>query len=165
MNKTTIYNQTYNDLLSWIAQVAFCFTLLFITGLMHVPFKPVPFIVYDLSVLFICINFSARISFPAVFSYLSLRILQTSFPLLTGGYMIGILVNSLIIDWCKNYINNKKVLYIMGTVMIFIFGLPWLAYSIGFSAALKNGLLPFIIPSLIKFSLFVIIQQFIYKRK
>lgn len=151
-----------NNALSWLMQVGFCFIFLFITGGMIVPFKPVPFIVYDLTILFICINYNAKISFPAILSYLSYRIFSGLSPLMvTWGYMLGMLVNSLWIDWLQIRIKDKKILYIIGTLTLLVFGTSWFTYFIGFSTALKSGFLPFLIPSSIKFALFILIQKFI----
>lgn len=155
-----------NNLLSVIAQILFCFTLLFITGKMIVPFKPIPFIMYDLSILFICINFGSRVTFLAIFSYLSLRIFEYDlFPMFTVGFMIGMLANSLLINWLKIYIKDNKLLYIIGLCCIFLFGVSWLAYFVGLGIAIKTCFLPFIFPSIIKFLLFILMQNFFVSNK
>ena len=78
-----------------------------------------------------------------------------TFP--TGGYLWGFVVAAAVVGWLAERGWDRRVgsalgAMFVGNVIIFAFGVPWLAASLGLSAeeALAGGLYPFIIGDTIK---------------
>lgn len=76
----------------------------------------------------------------------------------TGGYLIGFLACAYIVGWMadsgwdRSYLKSITAMTI-GTVVIFVFGLVWLAKFIPFEALFTAGLLPFLPGALVKIAL------------
>ena len=73
----------------------------------------------------------------------------------TGGYIGGFCVASYVIAILKKRfsLSSWKAdlgLTLMGTCFIFMLGVPWLAYFVGWEKAFFSGVLPFIIPGFVK---------------
>jgi biotin transport system substrate-specific component len=75
----------------------------------------------------------------------------------TGGYLFGFIVaGSLVgrlaeLGWDRNLLGALGAMAI-GNALIYVFGLPWLAFVGGFSPAetLQNGLIPFVVGDVLK---------------
>lgn len=74
----------------------------------------------------------------------------------TGGYLIGFIfmaiICGIVIDKFECKFVPSMIGMIVGTIVCYFFGTAWLAYQAGmsFQAALAAGVLPFIIPDLVK---------------
>ena len=75
----------------------------------------------------------------------------------TGGYLWGFVVAGVVVGWLAERGWDRSVgsavgAMFVGNVIIFAFGVPWLAASVGLSAeqALEAGLYPFIIGDTLK---------------
>ena len=73
----------------------------------------------------------------------------------TGGYLIGFipavyLVGHLSGQGWKNSFTSAFLTMTIGTSVIFIFGISWLAVTAGFGTALSIGLYPYIPGAIIK---------------
>lgn len=75
----------------------------------------------------------------------------------TGGYIVGFIFSAAFTGWIAQRSWDRKIVssilgFLGGTVVTFAFGLPWLAYSLGFNLeqTLDTGLYPFIIGGIIK---------------
>jgi biotin transport system substrate-specific component len=67
----------------------------------------------------------------------------------TGGYLIGFLVAAFVVGWlCERgwdrHILTAAAAMLIGNVIIYLFGLPWLAQFTGIEGVFANGLIPFI---------------------
>jgi len=86
----------------------------------------------------------------------------------TAGYLYGMTVAAGVIGFysergfSKSYLNCILPL-VAGTVIIFIFGVGYLGYIIGFEKAVTVGLLPFISSELFKIFLAAILVPTIYR--
>jgi len=75
----------------------------------------------------------------------------------TGGYLVGFIAAAALTGWLAQrkwdrHFNSAVAAMLSGSVVIYAFGLPWLAREIGtgFEATLEAGLYPFIVGDLIK---------------
>ena len=80
----------------------------------------------------------------------------------TGGYLIGFAAASYVVGILMELRYNKSLLYkgfslLIGNLIIYTFGLIWLAKFVGESQALQFGLFPFVVGDLLKIFLGVIV--------
>ncbi|WP_168627256.1 biotin transporter BioY [Cryobacterium sp. BB307] len=75
----------------------------------------------------------------------------------TGGYIVGFIFAAALTGWIAQRSWDRKVLrallsFLAGTVVTFVFGLPWLAFALGLDlqTTLEAGLYPFILSGVIK---------------
>jgi biotin transport system substrate-specific component len=75
----------------------------------------------------------------------------------TGGYIIGFIFAAALTGWLAQRQWDHQILrgiasFAAGTVVVFAFGLPWLAFSLGLDLAttLQLGLYPFIVGGIVK---------------
>ena len=75
----------------------------------------------------------------------------------TGGYLVGFIVAAALTGWLAQrrwdrHFNSAVAAMLSGSVVIYLFGLPWLAKEIGtgLEGTLEAGLYPFVIGDLIK---------------
>jgi biotin transport system substrate-specific component len=77
-----------------------------------------------------------------------------------GGYLIGFLFAAALVGWLAEngwdrHIGGAVGAMILGEVLIYAIGVPWLALSLGFSppVAIEKGLTPFLIGDAIKLAI------------
>ena len=73
----------------------------------------------------------------------------------TGGYLLGFVVAAFVVGWLAERGWDRHVLrtaaaMLVGNAVIYIFGLPWLAYFVPAETVLLVGLYPFIVGDLMK---------------
>jgi biotin transport system substrate-specific component len=75
----------------------------------------------------------------------------------TGGYLVGFIVAALLTGWLAERqwdrrFNSAVAAMLTGSVVIYAFGLPWLARTanLGLEETLEAGLYPFVIGDLLK---------------
>lgn len=75
----------------------------------------------------------------------------------TGGYIVGFIFSAFFVGWLSERQWDRKILkavalFLGGSVIVFAFGLPWLALvlDLNLEQTLQGGLYPFIIGGLIK---------------
>jgi biotin transport system substrate-specific component len=140
--------------------------LLFLATQIIVPLEPVPITLQSVSVLLIGLTFTKKIAIQSsllyfalglagipVFTYFTGGFYKLTGP--TGGYLVGFLLAIFCMTTLRKYLDNNNGFHIalnclVGKVVIYACGIGWLSYLMGFEAAVKNGLMPFIIPGCIK---------------
>lgn len=166
---------------STLVEIFFCVLFLFLMTQIRIPLRPVPITLQSLGVMLIGLKFNRKTAFYSVLTYLSLGTaglpIFAGFPsgyhiLLgpTGGYLIGFLaavmamseVNELLDSKCESLMRNS-LSCLVGTVVIFIYGVSWLAIHVGLKQAIMVGVLPFILPGLVKIFLLVAALQYLKK--
>ena len=140
--------------------------LLFACSQIQIPLKPVPITLHTLAVMLIGLTYKPKQAFEVVFAYLLLG--AAGAPVFhgfsggyahlfgpTGGYFAGFLVAAPLTAWLFSKFTQKTWGTIfascaVGQTIIYVFGVSWLTKFIGFEPALKAGVLPFILPGIIK---------------
>ncbi len=75
----------------------------------------------------------------------------------TGGYLVGFIVAAVLTGWLAQRqwdrrFNSAVAAMLSGSVVIYLFGLPWLAHvaNLDLSGTLEAGLYPFVVGDLVK---------------
>ncbi len=75
----------------------------------------------------------------------------------TGGYLVGFVVAAWVMGWLAERRQDRAMataipLFLLGSVTIHLFGVPWLAHTLGVSGteAIELGSVPFIVGDLVK---------------
>ena len=150
----------------WVREVALVLIAGYVLALsasfrVSVPFSPVPVTGQTFVVLLIGALLGRRTGLLSVGAYLAAGGLGLPFfaggtlagP--TGGYLLEFaasvaLVSTLIAKgWGRRLVTVAFAL-LLGTLVIYLFGLPWLALFVGPQRVLALGLLPFVVGDLLK---------------
>lgn len=138
-----------------------------------IPLWPVPVTMQTLAVLLVGVSLGAvrgalSMALYAVLGIVGLPVfsdLSSGFGVIagpTGGYIIGFIFAAAFTGWLAQRQWDRKVLrsilaFLGGTVVVFAFGLPWLAVALGrlgapndLNSVLQGGLYPFIVGGVIK---------------
>ena len=130
---------------------------------------PVPFTMQTFAVLMIGALFGGRLGSLTVLAYLIEGVLglpvfslgRGGLPVLfgrTGGYLFGFVAAAYITGWLAQRAWDRRILttiaaMIIGNLVIYCFGMLWLASMVGLKNALITGIYPFITGDLIKIGL------------
>jgi biotin transport system substrate-specific component len=153
-----------------IALILFGSFLLAVSAKVQVPFWPVPMTMQTFVVFIIGMTCGWRLSFFTLLGYifegaLGLPVFATGSGLLylmgpTAGYIYGMLLAVIVIGFLseKGFSNSylmSLISLLIGSVIIFSFGVGYLGSIIGYDKAINAGLLPFIPSELFKIALAV----------
>ncbi len=180
-NSVLGFDEKTNSRLKILALSILASVLLIISAKMKVPFYPVPITLQTLFVLLIPLVYGLKISTISIclyFSYglLGLPVFSNGGGVLyfagpTAGYLYGFLLANFLIGYFKdkNAIKDSLVKLVLallaGEVIIFTFGVSWLANFLGWEKAFALGLSPFIIGEVFKITIIVAVYFFITKSK
>lgn len=151
--------------------------LLFATSQISIPIQPVPITLQTAGVMLIGLTFSRRSALSAVAFYLMIGACgvpvfseflagPSVFLLPSGGYLIGFFFAVLAMTLFKpKKIGGLFLNCLLGTGIIFIFGISWLSIHVGFHNALLFGLVPFIIPGAVKAGLLTLGVRYLRSKK
>lgn len=135
---------------------------------LYVPLWPVPITGQTLAVLLVGATLGTIRGALALTVYAALGIIgvpwfsesASGFDVIagpTGGYIIGFIASAALVGWLSERQWDRKIFkaiatFLGGTLIVFAFGLPWLAFSLGIGVdlTLEYGLWPFVIGGLIK---------------
>ena len=144
----------------------------------QVPFWPVPMTMQTFVIFLIGMTYSIRLSFATVAFYLfqgaiGLPVFAAGGGVAylvgpTAGYLYGMLFASIAISYLANLGFSKTYFkatlsLLIGSIIIFLFGIIYLGYIIGFEKAVAAGLLPFIPSELFKIALAVALIPTLHK--
>ena len=149
----------------------------------HLPFTPVPVTGQTFAVLMMGYALGARLGLYSVGTYILLGIVGLPFFAsgasgimylkgVTGGYLIGFVPSVLLVGYLsekrlfKNYVSSVG-LFLLSLIPVYICGLLWLGYLVGFNKVLSLGLIPFIPGALTKVLLasgIVSLSQKVFRR-
>jgi biotin transport system substrate-specific component len=159
---------------AWRATVLALFgsALLWLSAKAQVPMWPVPMTMQSFVVLVIGITYGTRLAGATVLLYLAegasglpvfagtpekgIGIAYMLGP--TGGYLAGFLVAAMALGWLAERGWDRGLVRLglamaIGTVLLFLPGVAWLAALIGWPKAVAAGLTPFIAGSVVKLAL------------
>ena len=176
-NNTTLINSllsTYeiNTHYKNIALVLFGTLLLTISSKVQVPFWPVPMTMQTFIVFIIGMAYGWRLAFFTLVAYLiegalGLPVFAKGGGILylmgpTAGYLYGMVIAACIIGFFAERGFNESyfkslISLMIGTVIIFVFGVGYLGSVIGYDKALAGGLYPFIPSEFFKIGLAVVL--------
>jgi biotin transport system substrate-specific component len=140
--------------------------LLFAASQIEIPLHPVPITLQTVAVMLIGLTYSPRRAVESLLLWIGLGVL--GFPIFSGfsggahilvgptaGYIAGFIMATYLMATLKEKLSLNSWVYdvllcLMGTVIVFTCGVLWLSQLIGFSNALVHGLLPFILPGIVK---------------
>lgn len=157
--------------------------LLTLSAKVQVPFWPVPMTMQTFAVIVIGMAYGWRLGGATVALYLlegavglpvfagtpekGIGIAYMAGP--TGGYLVGFVVAAMAAGWLaergwdRNFLSALAV-NVIGTMLIFLFGLGWLAGLIGFEKAVTFGLVPFLLASVLKIGLGAAVMPLAWRR-
>ena len=142
--------------------------LLFLTSQISIPLEPVPITLQTVGVMLIGLLFERRAAVHTVLVYLSLGGIgvpvfanfhggATYLFSKSGGYLWGFLAAVAVMTTLRSKLKLQDHNFfhialncLAGTIVVFMCGIGWLSQFIGFEAAIRFGLVPFIIPGIIK---------------
>ncbi len=134
--------------------------LIAMTAQIVLPIGPVPITGQTFGVLFIAALLGSRLGAGSVIAYLMQGAMGLPFfaggmggPAVftapTAGYLIGFVVAAFVVGWLAERgwdrtVGRTVAMMLLGTAVITIFGLPWLAQFTGWKHVLAFGFIPFI---------------------
>ncbi len=168
----------YDSSKSQLAEIFFCVSLLFLMAQISIPLQPVPVTLQTLGIMIIGLKFGRKTAFSSVLAYLVFGVFgfpvfanfSGGYPIIigkTGGYLIGFLPAVVVMGYVNQLLQLKSSVIrdflscLAGTTTVFVFGIVWLAVYLDVKQAIIAGLLPFIIPGLVKIFLLVKITQYL----
>jgi len=133
--------------------------LLTLSAKVQVPFWPVPMTLQTLVVLLIGASYGARLAGVTLGSYLAIG--AAGLPVFaggagiaymagpTGGYLCGFFIAAILLGYLSDRgvgrnLPSALLLFVAGEIVIFAFGVGWLAMLIGLERAVAGGLVPFL---------------------
>lgn len=142
-----------------------------------IPLYPVPITLQTMAIMLIALVYRPSESLATIITYVGAGLLgapvfahfgfgaHTLFGP-TGGYIIGFVAAVAAMGNIKERwgINSGLLLFvnaIIGTAIIFAFGLAWLSLLVGPRAAITAGLLPFLLSGVIKAALLTLALRFV----
>mgnify|MGYP001388885508 CR=1 FL=1 len=169
INELKTFNNVNSTLLN-LFLVIFGTLILTISAKIQVPFWPVPMTMQTFVVFLIAMTYSVRLSFFTLMLYLfegaiGLPVFATGGGIAylvgpTAGYLYGMTLSVVVISYLANLGYSKTYFkaalsLLLGSVIIFSFGLVYLGSIIGYEKSIQAGLLPFIPSELFKIALAV----------
>ena len=169
MNNTAVYNLIKPSKIVAELPYLFAFNVLLAACSyisINLPFSPVPITGQTFGVLLIAMTLGKVRGTAVVGAYLfegacgppvfaggSTGLIKFMGP--TGGYLIGFVPAVYLVGYLSergwtNSFTSAFLTMIIGTLIIFIFGISWLAVTAGFGTALSIGLYPYIPGAVIK---------------
>lgn len=151
---------------SFALRVALGIILMFACAQVEIPLQPVPITLHTVGVLIIGLTYSKREAVTTLITYLLLG--SIGMPMFaglaggfnhligkTGGYLFGMVLAVYVMTHLREKFGEDSLLKltaysIIGSICVFLLGLPQLALFVGFTNAIKFGLFPFIIPGIVK---------------
>lgn len=169
---TTLYARAQNIaiLKNELVQILIGACMLIVATQISIPLQPVPITMQTVAVLLIGLFYSRATAVKTVLAYLAIG--AVGFPVFsnfsggfvhflkpTAGYLWGFLGCVYLMAMFREKIKSDTYLTqllccILGSIVTYACGISWLALFVGVPGAIKFGLVPFIIPGVVK-ALFV----------
>ncbi|MGD0612165.1 MAG: biotin transporter BioY [Anaerolineales bacterium] len=130
------------------------------------PFSPVPITGQTFAVLLVGASLGTRKGVASLSLYVILGVLglpvyaggaggYLAFLGPTGGYLFGFVFAAYFVGWLAETGRDRRfrsalLVFLVGEVIIYMFGLPWLSLFVGVQKVLVTGLFPFLPGDLLK---------------
>ncbi len=140
--------------------------LLFAMSQLSIPLEPVPINLGSLAAMMLGLLYDRRSAISSVLLFLALG--ASGMPMFanfsggllklfgpTGGYLAGYLVAVIVMTSIRDYFKAKQIwqlslINLLGSAMLYACGLSWLSRFVGIENSINLGLMPFIVPGIIK---------------
>jgi biotin transport system substrate-specific component len=167
-----LWPETASPALRWAVLIAVGSLLLTASAKAQVPMWPVPMTMQSFVALVLGMAYGSRLAGATVAIYLfqgaiglpvfagtpekGIGLAYLAGP--TGGYLIGFLVSAVAVGWLAERGWDRSLLrsaaaMTIGTALLFVLGVSWLAVLIGWEKAIAAGLVPFLLGSVLKLAL------------
>ncbi len=178
-----IWPSRERDFLRKAALVVLGSALLWASAKAQVPMWPVPMTMQSLVVLVIGFAYGARLGMATVLFYLAQGVL--GFPVFagtpekgiglaymmgtTGGYLVGFVLSAGLCGWLAERGWGSSLVSLagamtLGSLILFVPGVLWLATFVGFDKAIALGLMPFAAGIVVKGALGVALVEVIHRK-
>jgi biotin transport system substrate-specific component len=178
-----IWPSRERDFLRKAALVVLGSALLWASAKAQVPMWPVPMTMQSLVVLVIGFAYGARLGMATVLFYLAQGAL--GFPVFagtpekgiglaymmgaTGGYLVGFVLSAGLCGWLAERGWGSSLVSLagamtLGSLILFVPGVLWLATFVGFDKAIALGLMPFAAGIVVKGALGVALVEVIHRK-
>ncbi|MCD6048190.1 MAG: bioY [Gammaproteobacteria bacterium] len=160
-------------------RMALAFIAICIVAQLSIPLKPVPITFQDSAILLLAMLLPETEILIVVSTYLVLGTIglpifagfSAGWPVLlgpTGGYLLGFLPAALLANCMLAWFKTRSLLSYftsaaLGTLIVFVFGIAWLAHLVGLSAAYHFGLVPFLLTETIKLLSLVLLLKVLHR--
>lgn len=156
---------SYNNVATkTVAQVALGVMLMVLSAKLTIQIQPIPITMHELGIVLIGLLFSPAMALATQCSYVGLGLMgvpvfsnMLAGPAVVfgpkGGFILSFLFASSIIAYLKDKVGGKYghwVATAVGLAFVFAAGVAWLAQFVGGAAAVELGLLPFMLPLVVK---------------
>ena len=181
---STLTIRSFPRTATWLCDLFLLFTgVIFVAALAQVkiplPFTPVPLTGQTFAVLLVGATLGSKRGAASMTLYTALGVLGMPFfaggasgmAYLSGptlGYLIGFVVAAYLVGklaerGLERNLRTSLIPFIVGTLIIYLFGAGWLAILFGADKALALGVLPFLIGDVIKMILAALALPFAWK--
>ncbi len=151
--------------------------LLCLTVQISIPLEPVPITLGTFGVMLVALTMERKPAIQSILLYLTLGAMGAPvfanfrsgisvFLGTTGGYLVGYLLAIVTMSNLRKYLSNDNFFLmalncLIGTVLIYVFGLLHLSHFVGFQQAIVVGFIPFILPGIFKILLLSLSVRYI----